>query len=917
MSLQRLLLVVILIIIGMHSKVRADKPTQVFQDLFRQYQAEDSAGFTTLTSQHAPLLPNVMQLVIRHYINSYDDSVKSAQYADFAEALAVGAESDNKCAAFAREVISTWERAQIETYRRANTLRRIGNRENTAGWTDSLLLSVKHFTELGAHFEVRSTEISLADKYLATNQFDSALVHTHRAIAISESLDDYYWLCHSYLLAARAYENNPSEKIRVLENALALITKYNFDDMLYYGYLPLACAYYYLNDYRSAAERFRFVDSLCLSHDWPSLRLYPLRHYGLCHQKLGNIQAADSTFGIALELAIKQELPADKAWIYCYRSDIALNAGDTIDVRSHLEQAREVFSSHDTYNYQGVALACYQLGRLDNIAGRYRPAIKYLIIADSLYANDRDRIYPLKEMGLAYQHLREPDTAFYYYSLAEEMLEKLRIMLGPAVMRRYYLIDKYDIVSGLIQILFSQSRFAESFRIAENFRSRSLFELLQTRMARNASTHLANRVSDLEARLNKAMNDIRQCHSRPDNRRRSLAEVYACLDSLNDINMLDTSLRLETSPQDQMDVSAFQALIKPGEIGLYYFVYKNDLYVWYTDGDFFAGDNLSRQYGNNIDQITRFYQELSHRPVTATAREDLQTNLGNMNFLIPEAVRNRLETSTKLVIYASGPLSYFPFEALQLNGQYLTQILPLVYYPSVAIHSYLQGMQTSLDSLTTMTFVGDAFDSSVAACDRDSMDLPKAYLHSSPLQGVLNERTLLQRLFKPHFTDFFNAESPERIIKDTDWESTDILHISTHGVICERNPEFTALVFSSNDQSPEDEVLMQDEISRLQLDIPLVVLSACQTGLGQYLTGEGLWGLTNSFMIAGTKSLVVSLWPLDENASVIFIKHFYRAVLEGNSTADALSQARKYMIENTPYTHPYYWAPLIAIGDWK
>ena len=115
----------------------------------------------------------------------------------------------------------------------------------------------------------------------------------------------------------------------------------------------------------------------------------------------------------------------------------------------------------------------------------------------------------------------------------------------------------------------------------------------------------------------------------------------------------------------------------------------------------------------------------------------------------------------------------------------------------------------------------------------------------------------------------------------------------------------------------EDGILLTDDLSSLNINPSLVVLSACETGLGSYVGGEGILGLSRSFIIAGARSLVVSLWPIDDVASGFFMERFYQAIKGGQSTGKSLWTARRQMIAESPFKYPYYWAPLIALGDWR
>jgi CHAT domain-containing protein len=144
------------------------------------------------------------------------------------------------------------------------------------------------------------------------------------------------------------------------------------------------------------------------------------------------------------------------------------------------------------------------------------------------------------------------------------------------------------------------------------------------------------------------------------------------------------------------------------------------------------------------------------------------------------------------------------------------------------------------------------------------------------------------------------------------------LHFATHGVMDEKNPEKSGLVLSQENLSTEDGILRADEISGLELNANLVVLSACQTGIGKMIRGEGMIGLSRSFMYAGAPSVVMSLWSVSDQSTNILMKRFYEnLILKGVSKAKALQLARISMIKDEQYAHPFFWAPFVLTGDWQ
>jgi CHAT domain-containing protein len=117
---------------------------------------------------------------------------------------------------------------------------------------------------------------------------------------------------------------------------------------------------------------------------------------------------------------------------------------------------------------------------------------------------------------------------------------------------------------------------------------------------------------------------------------------------------------------------------------------------------------------------------------------------------------------------------------------------------------------------------------------------------------------------------------------------------------------------------PEDGFLRLRDIYNLHLPADMVVLSACRTGLGKKVKGEGLIGLTRAFMYAGAKRVVASLWKVDDEATAELMKRFYQHMFKGRMpAASALNRARiEIMQAREQWRAPYYWAGFILQGDW-
>jgi len=146
------------------------------------------------------------------------------------------------------------------------------------------------------------------------------------------------------------------------------------------------------------------------------------------------------------------------------------------------------------------------------------------------------------------------------------------------------------------------------------------------------------------------------------------------------------------------------------------------------------------------------------------------------------------------------------------------------------------------------------------------------------------------------------------------------IHLATHGLLNTIHPELSGVVLSLFDENGADTdgFLRLNDIFNLNLPAELVVLSACETGLGKDVKGEGLVGLTRGFMYAGAKRVAVSLWSVNDTATASLMTKFYQQMLEKKlNPVAALRAAQLEMLKTQAWKAPYYWAAFVVQGEWQ
>jgi CHAT domain-containing protein len=191
------------------------------------------------------------------------------------------------------------------------------------------------------------------------------------------------------------------------------------------------------------------------------------------------------------------------------------------------------------------------------------------------------------------------------------------------------------------------------------------------------------------------------------------------------------------------------------------------------------------------------------------------------------------------------------------------------------------------------------------------------------LNGTRTEADQISKLAKTSGSQadvWLDLDANEDNLTARDVSKYRIIHVATHGLLNAERPQFTGVVLSLVGNKSHDGFVRTDEVFNLRLGSPLVMLSACETGLGKEKRGEGVMGLTRAFMYAGAPTVGVSLWSVADKSTADLMTDFYRRLLstgEGTTSSSALRGAQLAMISGKKYSAPFYWAPFVLVGDWN
>lgn len=220
--------------------------------------------------------------------------------------------------------------------------------------------------------------------------------------------------------------------------------------------------------------------------------------------------------------------------------------------------------------------------------------------------------------------------------------------------------------------------------------------------------------------------------------------------------------------------------------------------------------------------------------------------------------------------------------------------------------------------------MSDEFRKNLAQLDTDSMMVGRSMSHReyiNPLPGTEDETQSIYNLYsrnKQKALLLLHDNASENFIKSEDISKYRIIHFATHGFVNSENPELSGILLSPDTTGSHDGILYSGELYNLKLNSDLVVLSACETGLGRISKGEGIIGLTRALLYAGTKNIIVSLWQVNDKSTSDLMKVFYKILLESNGHSNyslALRKAKLDMIRGKYYAHPLFWSTFILIGN--
>ena len=710
------------------------------------------------------------------------------------------------------------------------------------------------------------TDYNIAYLYYLRGDYRRAIEMLKTARIEGEKIDYTYLVALCYLDLSDIYVelNLSAEAQEVAEQGYLLFQKLQIGYEAAKTLANRAIALGQDGKMRRALELFAEAKPLFVKEDnevWPWLiDLYQAimlfqegRHYEARRLAVGAAAFFDSSF-----------LKSKAALCHFLLAQISIRTGGLADAHSECSQALAVLQSVDApiLHYQGHFL----LGQIEHSRAAF-PA------------------------------------AYAEYQLARAELESLRSNLGRDELKISFMKNKTEIYERLVELClddsFEGASREEAFQYIELAKSRSLTELIFQRPhalpeVKPGQSDLVHRIRDLREELNWYQHRIEQEQLRPEKnsadrieklnveaqqREKSLLKV---LGELPDTDAKSAAF----SSQPQIPLSKIQQLLGDDTTLLEYF---------------FTGDKIMAAVATKnsleilpVSTVSRVSQTLrllrfqlgkfQVNPAIAVVSTEgaFRATVAHLSDLYGELIaplRRQLQTP-QLVIVPHGLLHYLPFHALHDGDGYLLDSFTVSYAPSATVFA-LCHLQPALHGKDTL------------------------------ILGVPDERAPLIRTEVESVhqilpgSELFLGEAATHELLLRKAPSSKLIHIATHGSFRPDNPMFSGIRLG-------DGYLHLYELYHMQLSAELLTLSGCATGLNVIAAGDELLGLIRGLLYAGARSLLLSLWDVNDRTTAQFMTSFYRRIQQSASMPEALAAAAKEIRERHP--HPYYWAPFVLVG---
>jgi CHAT domain-containing protein/Flp pilus assembly protein TadD len=642
---------------------------------------------------------------------------------------------------------------------------------------------------------------------------------------------------------------------------------------------------------------------------------------------------------------------------------LALKRGDLAEASAEFGQALETLENGAPDGF-GSATSLEGLGDTAAAGGELDKARRLYLRALALF----ERLAPgslacartLHSLGLLERRMGHVTEAAEYLRRSVDALESQKQKLGGSEeLRSLFEASHSAYYRDYVDVLIQLGKKEDAFHTLERSRARALLAMLAERdlvFAGDVPAELERENKLTDKAYDRAQAELQELSGR------DLQRQEEILTRLRDLRQKQEQIaeRLKkASPRygelrypEPLDLMRTLAVVDPGTLLLSYSVGEERSYLFAIAHDARRGPVLTVYTLGVGEKALRESVKSFHKLIEwRDSYPELQVRARSLYDALLKPAEGRLAESTRLLIVPDGPLHTLPWAALIRETdvgrpQYLAEWKPVhtvvsatVYaelkkqrkYPAsseVVIEAFGDPLYPKRPNKVAVVRRGDGAevdDEDVAGPERDALDPEvrsafRSGFQLDPLPATRREVNEIVQLYAPRSRAYLGSEATEERAKSIG-RGVPLIHFACHALVNERFPLDSALAFTIPEHPIEDQdngLLQAWEIfEKVRIDADLVTLSACESGLGQEMGGEGLIGLTRAFQYAGARSVLASLWKVEDRATGELMKHFYVYLNEGKSKDEALRQAQIDLVHSASYSQPRDWAAFQINGDWK
>ena len=698
-----------------------------------------------------------------------------------------------------------------------------------------------------------------------------------------------------------------------------------------------------------------------------------LHNIGKVYYFLGNREWALSYLSQALLLDRQTGYKAGEAATLNSIGEIESSLGDKQQALSHYNEALPL--SRQAGDKGREAIILNNIGEIEYSLGDREGALSYLNQALPLRRQTGDKGGEAKTLGNIAKVKRaqgQLEEALNNIEAAIEIIENLRTKIASQELRASYFAQNQDAYEFYIDLLIELHRQnpdrgydGRALHASERARARSLLELLEEAGAdirTGVAPELRDKERSLQQRINATASRQGELLSGEGDRAEAINKELANL--LRELEEVRSGIRLSspryaalTQPQPLKLEEIQKQILDEQTLLLQYSLGQERSYLWAVSKTGIATYELPGR--EEIEKAARNFREYLTFPRLRIRGKKAAQITAALSETILGPVASQLGDGQyeRLLIVSDGALNYIPFAALTTpKAAWEPASVPkplivdyeIVNLPSASTLAILRrDLRDRSSAPKTVAILADpvfdAEDDRVAGNTEATVAIepkepePKkpelaiwgvleraaraAGIQWTRLPGTRQEAEAIMALVPPgQRQEMLDFDASQEMATSPELSQYRILHFATHGFANSENPELSGIVMSlvDEDGSPQNGYLRLHDIYNLEFGAELVVLSACQTGLGKEIRGEGLVGLTRGFMYAGAPRVVVSLWSVEDRATAELMAIFYQKMLEENlAPAAALRAAQIEIWQQKEWQIPYYWAAFGLQGDWR